>query len=174
MKRAEAVTIIRSIGRPCRGPHVLTVAAVVALLAAAIDRDRATKVAFLGNDENDPSELPDPLFGEDHEAPWFDEDFEKSLLACKTTHAVKLAVLEAGHGHAASFVDTVARDRGCGVDFNDVLVAGPLDGKPRSTTCKGCGVTVNYTPGYFEIDADDPERLEGDPVPAPAEEQAAE
>lgn len=174
MKRSEAVAHIRLVERRCRGPHVAMVAEAVALLAAAIDRDRAAKASFLANPENDPDELPDPLYGEDHDAPWFDEAFEKTLLECPTTKGVATRLLEGGHDAAASFVDTVARGDGCGADINALIVAGPFNGEPASAACPKCKTVIRFTPAIYEIDADDPERVDGDPIPAPVVAEPAE
>lgn len=165
MKRSEAVAQIRSVERRCRGPHVMTVAAAVTLLAAAIDRDRATKASFLADKENDPDALPAPLMGDDHDAPWFDEAFEKTLLGCASTRDVATALLEIGQNPAAAFVDTVARGKGCGFDVNALIAAGPFNGEPANVACPKCKTVIRFTPAIYEIDLDDPQRHSGDPGP---------
>src|SRR4051812_13084910 len=64
MKRSEAEVEVRKLGRTCRGPHAVTVAVIVAALAAAVSADRAARRSFLSHEENDPTELPTPVAGD--------------------------------------------------------------------------------------------------------------
>jgi hypothetical protein len=40
---------------------------------------------------------------------------------------------------------------GCGYDFNDTIVSGPLDGKEHDYECPMCGVKGTYRAPLFEI-----------------------
>lgn len=53
-------------------------------------------------------------------------------------------LLERGDTEKARGVDAAAR-RGCGADFNEVILAGPLDGEPHAYKCPSCGLTGTYT-----------------------------
>jgi len=81
---------------------------------------------------------------------------------------VKNALLADGRLEEAAAEDAAGR-KGCGADFNDVICAGPLDGVPRVGACPTCELEIRYTPGYYPIAADDPDRHEGDPLPAEPE-----
>jgi len=37
----------------------------------------------------------------------------------------------------------------CGSDFNDVILAGPLDGQAHTYTCPRCGIEGHYTAPWF-------------------------
>jgi hypothetical protein len=148
MKRAEAVEHVRSVARSCRGKHVRRTSVVVALLASAIAQARAKEDA------------PDEL-----KAPWFTDEMKAKLLACPTAKDAQVVLLEAGHNTHAHLVDTIARKGGCGADINDLIVAQPFDAEAYTLPCPRCKVEIGFNTPYIEIDADDPERLEGDPLP---------
>lgn len=172
MKRSDAVADIRLVPRTCRGPHVLSTAIVVAAVAAAIAKDREIPADVPDVDEDDEDSVAAhakalAAFIE-RQAEWFTEAVEAELLGLSTPTDVQMALLEAGHNRMASLVDTVARGKGCGANINDLICAAPLDAVSRTQPCPKCKRPTTFTPGFYEIDADDPDRIEGDPAPTPA------
>ena len=59
------------------------------------------------------------------------------------------ALFELGGPELARKTDEKARS-GCGFDFNEVILANPLDGKEHSYTCPHCGVEGTYIAPLFE------------------------
>lgn len=65
---------------------------------------------------------------------------------------LKAAALAAGELERARAAD--AKRVSCGADFNEVILAGPLDGSEQPYQCPQCGVSGTYRAPRFE--ADDP------------------
>jgi len=63
--------------------------------------------------------------------------------------------LRAGDLAAARLADAKGRP-GCGHDFNDVVCAGPLDGKMHSYTCPDCGLSATYTAPLYVLEEEAP------------------
>lgn len=61
------------------------------------------------------------------------------------------ALLSDGRATEAKQADAAGRKR-CGADFNDIVLAGPLDGKRHEYTCPKCGVTGTYTAPLFTVE----------------------
>lgn len=69
----------------------------------------------------------------------------------KVREDVNKLLADGQHAKAAA-LDAQSR-KGCGADFNDVVMAGPLDGKEHAYTCGNkCGVTGVYTAPLFVIE----------------------
>lgn len=63
---------------------------------------------------------------------------------------VKDALLADGRLEEAAEEDKAGR-AGCGADFNDIVCAGPLDGKLHPYECPKCGVTGEYRAPFYEL-----------------------
>ena len=64
---------------------------------------------------------------------------------------IKNALLEDGRLEEAAAEDAAGRP-GCGADFNDVVCAGPFDGKFHPATCPACGVDHSYTAPLYDVE----------------------
>lgn len=62
----------------------------------------------------------------------------------KVTEAIRAGELE-----AAATLDKAGR-KGCGYDFNETIMAGPMDGEEHVYTCPSCGLQGEYRAPYFE------------------------
>lgn len=62
------------------------------------------------------------------------------------------ALLEEGRAEEAKTADQRGREP-CGGDFNEIILANPLDGALRYYTCPDCGATGTYRAPLIEIDA---------------------
>lgn len=148
--RAEAEAHIR--GRPkfCRGPHLAATGVVLGALTAAVQRDRAIKAAYEAALEDEREALREPIAGPDHDHAWFNDKLATHLGTLSTREAQQ-HLYNIDQPHAAAIVDEVARQRGCGADFNDIVISGPLDGQQHAYTCPKCGVEGRYIAPRFTI-----------------------
>lgn len=69
-----------------------------------------------------------------------------------TTDAVidRYEALKAGNLEAARAIDAAGR-QGCGADFNNIIVAGPLDGELHAYECPACGLSGEYRAPLVEL-----------------------
>ena len=63
---------------------------------------------------------------------------------------------EGKHDEARMF--DVANRPGCGYNFNDTIIAGPLDGQVHNYTCPDCGVKGTYRAPWFDKPPEDPDK----------------
>ena len=125
----EKEAIIRSIGRPCRGKGWFTREERIELWA------RLRNKVARGETED---------LQEFHGTVMFD-------LAEKGVNLDHLPALPDGgmadvnqlHGIIARTIDQRV---GCGADFNDAILAQPLDGEEHIGKCLKCGLEISYRP----------------------------
>lgn len=68
----------------------------------------------------------------------------------ETALAIPL-LLKADMSAAAERLAATSR-KGCGADFNNIIVAGPLDGEEHAYKCPKCGVEGSYrSPSFGEL-----------------------
>lgn len=68
----------------------------------------------------------------------------------ETPEAVTI-LLKAGKNAAAERLASMSR-KGCGADFNNIIVAGALDGEEHAYKCPKCGVEGSYrAPSFGEL-----------------------
>lgn len=131
LTRAAAETLVRSIHRSCRGPHAPTAGAARRHVTAWWKAD--TEAGTLSE---------------------ADRDTRVAVLAAASSVAAVIAQLLTLDEHdRAKFVDREFRIP-CGHDFNDTILAGPLDGDEHAYECPRCGQQGTYIAPLFDL-ADD-------------------
>ncbi len=158
ISRADAEKLVRSVTRTCKGPFrpeaarrlARNLRATVREVIMAIDptdRDLATP-EIRAKAREALVALPDSE-GKERALVLLDLiDRAGRVAAAKDTEgAVRLEI-------AALLVDGREKDAdvlhhgcrlGCGADFNDVILAHPLDGETRTVKCPRCSMEVRYT-----------------------------
>jgi len=58
-------------------------------------------------------------------------------------------LLADGQLDEARALDAASRNKGCGQDWNKVILSQPFDGKPHETPCPQCGTMVRWTAPIF-------------------------
>jgi hypothetical protein len=135
MKKAEKETIIRSVGRRCRGSHSGLGTALKrferekAAAEVAVARGNESQQAAVERAQADIAAITEAAEG----------------LNDPTVAQVVVALLDSGARDLAVRLDKRARE-GCGQDINDLILAHPLDGLPKAEECPGCGRLVTWTP----------------------------
>jgi hypothetical protein len=127
MNREEANAEVRKIQRICRGLPLLTEEKRVELHTAwhaahaNLDIAAATDVVRRAEEAINKPYRPD----------FVHEDWQ--TLSARASDAI------------------FAHSMDCGVDFNDIIVAGPYDGQHHDYKCPKCGQTGTYRAPYFEL-----------------------
>lgn len=132
------------------GPEDIAEMDVNALRAAAqpepLRMTRAAAVAMVrASERRCRGRAGSRLFRADHAAT--ERDAIEKAVRAKIT-----ALLAQGDEVAARAVDNDLR-AGCGRDFNDTVLAGPLDGQEHAYECPGCGAKGTYRAPLIAIES---------------------
>lgn len=131
MKRDEAERIVRSVRRTCRGHPLLSYAERRGYIVRWRAAERAGDFSFGLVLKR---ELEEKL--KRSSRPIAEQDWQNLLR------------------RVASLVSVHTED--CGYNFNDIVAAGPWDGKEHDYQCPCCGVVGSYRAPLFPPEADAP------------------
>lgn len=152
MKREEAIDIIRSVNRTCRGPKLFPPERTEALMARI--REASTKKL---------SGLLKEIFAARREVGLpieFREEMSKEdlKLARIGGHEPPPSIHELSQSDILAWCVRTARaneadvGRPCGNDFNEIVLSHPFDGQERAYKCPKCGVEGVFRSPIFEVD----------------------
>jgi len=137
MTKEEAIAKVRSVKRRCRGQLSKEGAAQIqALVARAPAVPAKADAAAVATHATAAADLAKK---------------QEELVASLIKANPKLKIDGDARLSLASFIDGTSRVR-CGADFNDIVAAGPYDGKTHAYKCPKCGVAGEYRAPKFTIE----------------------
>jgi hypothetical protein len=131
--RADANAVVRLCERRCRGNT---------LVPPEIQKKY---FAFLADPTIDTHTLFSAFLNEDFEGAADVRTYAQTRLAVRGRDDVRSALIDALRARAADV------GQGCGYDFNDIVCAGPFDGREYPFVCPQCGVEGTYRAPRFVL-----------------------
>jgi hypothetical protein len=144
MTRAEAEADVRQFNRRCKGPLLIPTDKQKELFAfiAMMKMDQLPELVPMIVAERRAMRLPPEMLDE------LDDGIPPRGLRLAADHAIGDVMDWAIRSIRAREQD---RNKPCGLDFNDTIIAHPFDGQLRAYICPRCGTTGEFRSPTYEV-----------------------